>query len=641
MSFQNTSTRSSQRVIIHLEDHNHRESISKRTVHLLPPSFEVKIGRGSQTEPHLHPKESNAWFTSRVMSREHAILKANPHSKRITLEDTRSMHGTYVDGARLGQDRAATIQPSQKIQFGAEIVRGDQTYNPLELDLRVDWSESDLPRPIRMVTDLTQETKNTFSVDYSDEDEASDDEVELIYESIRISSPDSERRATAFSVPDTASDLACVCQVESEPKSPYEANIAEVKKSAFLSDPLTNNNPKLLSANHMDNSAGSSIARVLEVTDIDDDSRDEVPKPASEIVVEAREEIIGSDWSREDDIEHGHSEEKLESSEPETEEGQNAEEEPALTDGDQPWHGMPYLQTRNDGQPRRPSPSDCAMPKPSWYSAGHLPNIQSVVEQLPYTYMYEDSLASPTSTYPALQPLQTVEYCGGVPWSSTDSNGTFASTFAPVFTVPQPAQNLRPVSQGLKTFNVTEATTQPNSQSRTATQDEGNQPNSASKVSITSIIEDCGPEFPVHRTLRKRKSDEMTDSSYSKHTSATGVELPTIEAVAGSIASTNNASSSMSGLSVVLDHLAEDQSTHRSLVASLEKASPSKKTVTFSPETTVIDSNLERPPKRVKIHYNKAENNFYKYVATAMAGAAIGAVGTVIGLAALPAEYFL
>ena len=45
-------------------------------------TYTVRIGRGSRSgSKDLYPAENNAWFESRVMSREHAILKAHPGSK--------------------------------------------------------------------------------------------------------------------------------------------------------------------------------------------------------------------------------------------------------------------------------------------------------------------------------------------------------------------------------------------------------------------------------------------------------------------------------------------------------------------------------------------------------------------------------
>lgn len=55
------------------------DSITVRQIVLSQPNWSIKIGRGSLNgDESLRPAEDNAWFDSRVMSRNHAILRADP-----------------------------------------------------------------------------------------------------------------------------------------------------------------------------------------------------------------------------------------------------------------------------------------------------------------------------------------------------------------------------------------------------------------------------------------------------------------------------------------------------------------------------------------------------------------------------------
>lgn len=117
-------------VVVRLEVINEEdagESNAYRYLTLEAPSYSVRIGRGSRSgSKDLEPAENNAWFDSRVMSREHAILRANPGNKTITIEDVGSMHGTYLpaDDLKLSKYQPKVVRDGDAIIFGAEVSRG-------------------------------------------------------------------------------------------------------------------------------------------------------------------------------------------------------------------------------------------------------------------------------------------------------------------------------------------------------------------------------------------------------------------------------------------------------------------------------------------------------------------------------------
>lgn len=64
---------------VKLEVVNFDEPHPSRVFTLKGPSYAIRIGRGSKSgNKELVPASNNAWFDSRVMSREHALLKADP-----------------------------------------------------------------------------------------------------------------------------------------------------------------------------------------------------------------------------------------------------------------------------------------------------------------------------------------------------------------------------------------------------------------------------------------------------------------------------------------------------------------------------------------------------------------------------------
>jgi hypothetical protein len=66
-------------VNVEIQVFNNIDSHPSRRFTLSEPLYQIKVGRGSQNGgKELLPAEQNAWFESRVMSRAHAILQADP-----------------------------------------------------------------------------------------------------------------------------------------------------------------------------------------------------------------------------------------------------------------------------------------------------------------------------------------------------------------------------------------------------------------------------------------------------------------------------------------------------------------------------------------------------------------------------------
>lgn len=104
-----------------------------RRITLLPDT-PVSVGRSSRSEAkNLSATGDNALFDCPVISRKHAEieLKINrwaSETERITITDTKSMHGTSVNGDKLQCHKPFQLQPGDTIRLGDHISRADSEY---------------------------------------------------------------------------------------------------------------------------------------------------------------------------------------------------------------------------------------------------------------------------------------------------------------------------------------------------------------------------------------------------------------------------------------------------------------------------------------------------------------------------------
>jgi len=93
----------------------------------------VVVGRSSlSTEKGLHATSGNALYDSPVVSRKHAELELHydfwSGTNKVTVKDTRSMHGTYVNEAKLLPGRPFTLASGDEIRLGDRVSRGASKY---------------------------------------------------------------------------------------------------------------------------------------------------------------------------------------------------------------------------------------------------------------------------------------------------------------------------------------------------------------------------------------------------------------------------------------------------------------------------------------------------------------------------------
>ncbi|PYI20696.1 hypothetical protein BO99DRAFT_411480 [Aspergillus violaceofuscus CBS 115571] len=129
-----------------------------RSLKFTPDTTDVCIGRASKRESkNLVPCKDNGLFDSRVMSRNHAQLIVRLDKKLAHLRDGGSMHGTFVNGKKLASQEEHPLSQGDLITFGTEVIRGKDTFPPVQVRCELDWLHKPTPT-------------NTFCVPDDDDD---------------------------------------------------------------------------------------------------------------------------------------------------------------------------------------------------------------------------------------------------------------------------------------------------------------------------------------------------------------------------------------------------------------------------------------------------------------------------------------
>ncbi|ODM16473.1 hypothetical protein SI65_07980 [Aspergillus cristatus] len=212
----------------------------------------VDIGRSSKRETkNLIPAQNNAWFDSRVMSRDHARIGVNMAEKTVIIRDGGSMHGTWVNDRRIPVDQDVVVNSGDILTFGADVTRGAETFPPLRVRCGCEWFDSSDAAKENISARKRTHPINTFIVPDDDDDS---DVVEVVEDSVpaRPMSPQDHE----FEVSDQSGDTEN--QDVRENSTPITSPSTKEVSLGFESKP-TDTPPKEGHSDPSDGTSGSPI----------------------------------------------------------------------------------------------------------------------------------------------------------------------------------------------------------------------------------------------------------------------------------------------------------------------------------------------------------------------------------------------
>ncbi|KIX00622.1 uncharacterized protein Z518_09687 [Rhinocladiella mackenziei CBS 650.93] len=622
-----------------LRDVDEHDSLPERTIILKSPDWEIKIGRGTLSgNENLHPAKENAWFDSRVMSRDHAILLANPCSREIAIQDIGSMHGTHVAGRRLKANQLEILSSGDVVTLGADVTRGSLYFHALKVIITWAWSDecassTDIAQPM-----LGNVYRNSFSADYSEEDpdselyddredegnkteedhyddneseepEEPEDKTEVAGDSLRAQSIEIVIPPRTFTVPESDdSDAGSYISGEDiyEKESPASSPIVlsdtnevkgeepvEVSDSEVENVPPTHHHHPARPVAHPVNSSDETLnSGQIQKVSLTDDSSEDYAHGEDDA---CHEELVPQSMTSAESMPKAP--------------GLIGHFDPSTVASKNPLTISYHSETI-----RTPSPSDAAMVKPSIESHFSPPFSQ----QTPSAAVSDGAPGEPGRSTSAWAGHNSVLY-------EPMPHGQVMSGYG--------AQEVIPAPQLLPSMSFMDNWESSSFEPTYLFQDSSSfltGSHQTSRVSIANIVAGPPTEKPLEPKSNslKRKADQ-TSSDSTLGDAAGSPELVSAE-------------SDESAAVVAQGSLGEENQ---------ENKDQSHTTPDPVREVAVnkVTSDAEMPPrKKVKKSKSrqteergKATGNFVKIAAAAMAGMAIGTVGTIVGLAALPQDYFV
>lgn len=688
-------------VSIHLSDVDRLEKYPDRIITLEHPNWSAEISRGSSTDTAAFPRPGNALFSSKVMSRHHAELNANPETRILTLKDNGSMHGTLLNGQRVPRSGLELLS-DDIITFGNQVVAKDNTYPALKTAISYQWTEDDLVETNSRKPAIT----NTFTAEYSDADidvySEYDDEIEVIRESVRQPSVEILEQpvlrlnsSSTNTSPRTDSDRRASSSVTGPTDSSSNLDEAEDKqKDGEVTPAKTTLFP------------GSKV------------NRDFNPLATANTIT------LNHDSSdNESSQDYASSEDYEEEFDDDDEYDQEEDDDDEVLDNHPPASDSPvtipvtlgYPRPSSNKLEREPSPSDAAMARPvlptpaqvgitipsrypapqagstsddifaSMCKAGHCNTSKDTLTPLPVP-QYQFGAAMPPAYVPyQYQPLNsplsnsdpygyniTSHTSTGYSWdhAGLSDMSYLTDSQAPSFSsptrhyVPTWAKSARETpSLVLQNATLKRKADDMSSydDSNWAPEEQGEQPEQeelsvpqSTEIPVGSPV--WHPESPEDPSMQVRVTVEATEPSdvatrffqsaeeYVKESETTRAE------VEDQAAAQNEAILADTRGMLEVGHreqIAQDSTPVESSIESAISTQPSVAPIEPSTTATETEAVQEPPRKKVKVSQSRltkagsTAKSAMKYAAVALAGGAAGAMGTVYALASLPPDYFV
>jgi len=671
-------------VCIHLSDVNRQEGFPDRIITLEHPHWSAEIGRGSSSEIVASPQPANAWFTSKVMSRHHAELKADPKTRMLMIKDKGSMHGTLLNGARVPIS-GLEVLPDDIITFGTQVVAKDNTFSPLKTSVTYQWTEDDIHQVKTGQSSFTNIT-NTFTADYSDADICSeyDDEIEVVGESVR--QPSLEILQPTFVRPVAASSANTSPRTDSERRTSSitaptdRSSVMDEAPNRQKDEQVTPSKARVLPIfNDSESETGESLHHPPRAgSALGDDSGSDDGSSLDYNPLENNPELYGFDEEYEDEEEYDQDEEI---DNEEQEHGHAMRSEPPLV--------VPHRTCCSSSVPtsaplREPSPSDAAMAKPRPSSPTRYPSLFSMAPPPPPITPRPAFSPSPSKSHNL--PGASLALSPG-PIPCTQPPFTYAPSYQFQSSYPTISNN-GPFGYSITSYDpydIIQSTTPPSFQSsRPSVPLEAMYPppliqslHASPKVPVWAQSANEGPRYCQPTFTLKRKADEMCSDDDDDWSSEGQVEdldkvssprapltsprspvwqpeSPEIQRLRVNVAPcTSEPEAVVSDAVSNAGDLTKDIEPAGTEVPAVESSNATAEELKalvepIEPLVPAVQVKAVQPPPRKKIKINKSAvqhvtstaRTAMKYAAVALAGGAAAAMGTVYALASLPPDYF-
>ncbi|KAJ9225110.1 hypothetical protein DTO021C3_882 [Paecilomyces variotii] len=193
----------------------------------------VSIGRSSKClSKNLVPAHNNAWFESRVMSRDHARIGVRLDKEIVYVRDNGSMHGTALNDKKIPTGKDVTVQSGDILTFGNEVTRGSETFAPLKVRCECQWFDNDDKEPSEPPEELpTKPSTNSFSV--PDDDEV----IEIVRDS-------GHKQVTTFTVPDSDDESEADSTHPKDQSTPATSPLSKDAADGCTRDDAETSSPK-------------------------------------------------------------------------------------------------------------------------------------------------------------------------------------------------------------------------------------------------------------------------------------------------------------------------------------------------------------------------------------------------------------
>ncbi|VUC20229.1 unnamed protein product [Clonostachys rosea] len=147
-------------VMLTVTNDTHDRQFPSRSITLSADKATTPIGRQSSRRRGLEAASNNFLFDCPVMSRDHATIKLDNDKQEVSIKDSGSLHGTFVNSLRLQDQESKRLLTGDIITFGVNIDRGAEKFRPFEVEATIAFGSDrrdDLPTVFRVPDDTDVE----------------------------------------------------------------------------------------------------------------------------------------------------------------------------------------------------------------------------------------------------------------------------------------------------------------------------------------------------------------------------------------------------------------------------------------------------------------------------------------------------